>query len=156
MLAVAGDVVVILAGEAAATVAAGLVDDTSGDTTATGVLLDTDVDTRGVDTAETTGAPVAVVAFTMPAVDLTIPTVDTLAALDNCVEAGGAVDCADVTLATLTVERTGVGVETVAIAVGAAGLVAGVLTDTAVFKGCTLDVTTVVGTVPRDVTIVNA
>lgn len=92
MLAVAGDVVVILAGEAAATVAAGLVDDTSGDTTATGVLLDTDVDTRGVDTAETTGAPVAVVAFTMPAVDLTIPTVDTLVALDNCVEAGGAVD----------------------------------------------------------------
>lgn len=93
MLAVAGDVVVILAGEAAATVAPGLVDDTSGDTTATGVLLDTDVDTRGVDTAETTGVPVTAVALTMPAVDdFTNPAVDTLAVLDNCVEVDGAVD----------------------------------------------------------------
>lgn len=92
MLAVAGDVVVILVGEAAATVAPGLVDDTSGDTTATGVLLDTDVDTRGVDTAETTGVPVTAVALTMPAVDFTNPAVDTLAVLDNCVEVDGAVD----------------------------------------------------------------
>ena len=92
MLAVTGDVVVILAGEAAATIAAGLMDDTNGDTTTTGVLLDTDVDTRGVDTAETTGTPVNVVAYTTPAVHLTIPTFDTLAALDNYVEAGDAVD----------------------------------------------------------------
>lgn len=62
----------------AATVAAGLVVAIRGDTMATGVVLDTDVETNGVVTDESTGVPLTpavlprVVVGTLGAVDLDI------------------------------------------------------------------------------------
>ena len=140
-LAVTGVVVVTFAGEATATVAAGLVVVISGDTTATGVLVDTDVDTNGVVTAETTGAVVTVVPLTTPTV-VTFVT----AGLDSCVDDEGAVDWADVTLATLTTDCAGVGVATDAVTAVVLGLVKVALSIAVVFTACMLDVGTVEGT----------
>lgn len=81
--------------EALVTEAVGRVVVISGDTTATGVLLDTVEDTSGVVTEETTGA--VVTAFTIPAV-LAGATAD----LDICVTDDCIVDSAAVALATLT------------------------------------------------------
>lgn len=141
LLAVRGEVVVTFAGVAPATVAAGLVAVISGDTTATGVLLDTDVDTSGVVTAETTGVAVTAVPLTTPAV-VTFGTAD----LDNCVDDEGAVDSADVTLATLTMDCAGVGVESVAATAVVFDLIKVVLSTAVVLTVCMLDVATVEGT----------
>ena len=140
-LAVTGVVVVTFAGEATATVAAGLVVVISGDTTATGVLVDTDVDTNGVVTAETTGVVVTVVPLTTPTV-VTFVT----AGLDSCVDDEGAVDSADVTLATLTTDCVGVGVANDAVTAVVLGLVKVVLSTAVVFTARTLEVGTVEGT----------
>ena len=140
-LAVTGVVVVTFAGEATATVAAGLVGVISGDTTATGVLVDTDVDTNGVVTAETTGVVVTVVPLTTPTV-VTFVT----AGLDSCVDDEGAVDSADVTLATLTTDCVGVGVANDAVTAVVLGLVKVVLSTAVVFTARTLEVGTVEGT----------
>lgn len=139
-LAITGVVVVTFAGEATATVAAGLVVVISGDTTATGVLVDTDVDTNGVVTAETTGVVVTVVPLTTPTV-VTFVT----AGLDSCVDDEGAVDSADVTLATLTTDCVGVGVESDAVTAVVLGLIKVVLSTAAVFTACMLDVGKVEG-----------
>lgn len=136
-----GVVVVTFAGEATATVAAGLVVVISGDTTATGVLVDTGGDTNGVVTAETTGDVVTAVPLTTPTV-VTFVTAD----LDSCVDDEGAVDSADVTLATLTTDCAGVGVESDAVTVVVLGLVKVVLSTAVVFTACMLDVGTVEGT----------
>ena len=141
-LAVRGTAVVIFAGETAATVAAGLVVAISGDTTATGVLLDTDADTSGAVTAETTGVPVTAVALTTPAV----VTFGTAADLDSCVDDEGEVDWAAVTLATLTRDCTGVEVEGVAVTVVVVSLIRVELSTAVVFTACTLDAPTVVVT----------
>lgn len=140
VLEVKGEVVVTFAGEAPATVAAGLVADISGDTTATGVLLDTDVDTSGVVTAETTGVAVTAVPLTTPAV-VTFGTAD----LDSCADDEGVVDSADVALATLTMDCAGVGVESVAVTAVVFGLIKVVL-SAVVLTACMLDVATVEGT----------
>lgn len=139
-LTVRGEVVVTFAGEVTATVAAGLVVVISGDTTATGVLVDTDVDTNGVVTAETTGVAVTAVPLTTPAV-VTFGTAD----LDSCVDDEGAVDSADVTLATLTTDCIGVGVESVAVTAVVLGLIKVVLSTAVVFTAGTVDVATVEG-----------
>ena len=137
-LAIRGVVVVPFAGEATAAVAAGLVLVViSGDTTATGVLVDTDDDTNGVVTAETTGVAVTAVPLTTPAV-VTFGTAD----LDSCVDEEGAVDSADVTLATLTTDCVG----SVAVTAVVLGLVMVVLSTAVVFTACTFDVATVEGT----------
>ena len=136
-----GLVVVTFAGEATATVAAGLVVVISGDTTATGVLVDTDVDTSGVVTAETTGVVVTAVPLTTPTV-VTFVTAD----LDSCVDDEGIVDSAEVTLATLTTDCDGVGVESDAVTAVVLGLVKVVLSTAVVFTACMLDVGTVEGT----------
>lgn len=141
VLAVRGKVVVTFAGEATATVAAGLVAVISGDTTATGVLVDTDVHTNGVVTAETTGVAVTAVPLTTPAV-VTFGTAD----LDSSVDVEGAVDSADVTLATLTTDCAGVEVDSVAVTAVALGLVKVVLSTAVVLTACRLDVATVEGT----------
>ena len=140
-LEVRGEVVVTFAGGVTATVTAGLVVVISGDTTATGVLVDTDVDTNGVVTAETTGVVVT-------AVPLTTPTVVTFgtAALESCVDEEGAVDSADVTLATLTTDCVGVGVGSVAVTAVGLDLIKVVLSTAVVLTAFTVDIATVEGT----------
>lgn len=127
--------VTIFAADSPVTVAAGLVVVISGDTTATGVLLVTDADTRGAATDETAGVPA------MTAVPLTTPAVVTLGAadLDTCVNEDG-VDSAAVALAILTVACTGVGVDIVAVGLVMAVVPATVvLTDSALVVAVAVD-----------------
>ena len=140
VLVVRGKVVVTFAGEATATVAAGLVVVIRGDTTATGVLVDTEVETNGVATAETTGVAVTVVPLTTPAV-VTFGSAD----LDSWVDDEGAVDWADVTLATLTTDCAGVGAESVAVTAVGLGLVKVVLSTALALTACMPDVAAVEG-----------
>ena len=143
-LAVRGVVVATFEGGTTATVAAGRVVVISGDTTATGVLVDTEVDTNGVVTAETTGAEVTAVPLTTPAV-VTFGSAD----LDSWVDDEGAVDSADVTLATLTMDCAGVGVESVAVTAVETAVVVGLVKvappTAVVLTVCMLDVAAVEG-----------
>lgn len=139
VVAVIGKLVEIFVVETPVTVAAGLVV-ISGDTTATGVPLDTDEDTSGVVRDETgIGAVVTAVPLTTPVVG-----VPGAADLGICVNEDGVVDSAAVALAMLTAGCTGVGVEVVAVMACAVVLGMDVVTAPVAFKDGALAVAAVV------------